>query len=197
MIPLTIRHPISLIVLSGALLTQTAVTTDMATFERRLTEYMDMHRRIEGPIPPLAAAPDMDEVHRRMAAVRDRIVAERKERGQAQGYLLAAPVVQVLRGRIAGCLTRADIADVMADIDEHVPPGMPFPRVNAPLPEDAPFGLIPPQAVKALPPLPPELRWVVLSNALLIWDHHADLVVDIAPGLFDASTYGEIKSTDH
>jgi hypothetical protein len=113
------------------------------------------------------------------------------------GYLLSAEVVKVVRERIAGCLSLDDISDVMADIDEHAPPGMPFPRVNEPLPEDAPFGLIPPQALKDLPRLPPELRWVVLSNALLIWDHHADLVVDIAPGVFDASSYRSRKSSDN
>jgi hypothetical protein len=189
MLPRTIRYSVFMIALSGVLAAQTIVSPELATFDRRLGEYVDLHRRIEGPIPPLASAPDMDEVHRRMAAVRDRIVTERKAQRQAQGYVLPPPVIQVLRGRIAGCLTADDIANAMADIDEHTPPGMPFPRVNSPLPEDAPFGLIPPQALCALPPLPPELRWVVLSNALLIWDHHADLVVDIAPGVFDAATY--------
>lgn len=181
---------IPVIVLSGALAAQTVVPGDLATFDRRLGEYVDMHRRLEGPIPPLAASSDMAEVHRLMAALRERIQIERKAQGQ--GYLLSPQVIQVLRARIAACLSPDDIADVMVEIDEHTPPAMPFPRVNEPIPEDAPFGLIPPEALKTLPRLPPEVRWVVLSNALLIWDHHADLVVDIAPGVFDASTYRKI-----
>jgi hypothetical protein len=48
---------------------------------------------------------------------------------------------------------------------------------------------LPPLALRALPPLPPELRYVVLSKSLIIWDHHADMVVDVAPGVFDAATY--------
>ena len=43
---------------------------------------------------------------------------------------------------------------------------------------------------------PAELRYMVLSKALLVWDHHADLVVDIAPGLFDASTYSTGKTKE-
>ena len=77
----------------------------------------------------------------------------------------------------------------MEDIDEHMPLNMPPVRVNEALPEEAPFGMVPPQALRDLPPLPDELRYMVLSKALLLWDHHADLVVDLAPGLFDAASY--------
>lgn len=193
MVRRTVRDSILFLLLSATLAAQGAVSPELATFENRLGQYVEMHRRLEGPLPPLAAASDMDDVHRLMAALRVRIRGERKEQGQ--GYLLTPAVVQVLRTRIAGCLSPESIADTMADIDEHVPPGMPYPRVNEPLPEDAPFGMVPPQALASLPRLPPELRWVVLSNALLIWDHHADLVVDIAPGVFDASTYRELESS--
>ena len=46
-----------------------------------------------------------------------------------------------------------------------------------------------PPVLRELPALPGELRYMVLSKALIIWDHQANLVVDIAPGLFDADTY--------
>jgi hypothetical protein len=159
----------------------------LAAFEARLTTYVEMHRRLEGPLPPLLATSDMDEVYRLMAALRLRIRAERKEQGQ--GYLLTPAMTSLLRARITSCMTADDIAQTMEDIEEHTPPNMPPVRVNEPLPEDAPFGLFPPLALRALPPLPPELRYVVLSKALIIWDHHADMVVDMAPGVFDAATY--------
>jgi hypothetical protein len=166
---------------------QTGDSTDLATFQERLTRYAEMHRRLEGPLPPLLAAKDMDDVHRLMDALRTRIRAERK--GEGQGYLLTPAMVRLFRARVASCLSAQDIADTMADIDEHTPPNMPPVVVNEALPEDAPFGLVPPQLLSVLPPLPAELRYVVLSNALVIWDHHADLIVDIAPDVFDARTY--------
>lgn len=173
--------------LSVALGAQTIAPAELATFEKRLGQYIEMHRRLEGPLPPLAATRDMDEVDRLMADLRRRITAERRTQGQ--GYLVPPGMIEVLRARIAGGLSPDAIGEAMIDIDEHTPPDLPPVRVNEPLPENAPFGLVPPDALKALPHLPPELRWVVLSKALLIWDHHADLVVDIAPGVFDASTY--------
>lgn len=168
---------------------QDAGTADLASFKTKLDRYVEMHRRLEGPIPPLAMSPDMDEVHRLMEALQIKIRAERKDQGQ--GYLLTPRLVEFFREQIASCLTVEEIADTMADVEEHTPPDMPPPRVNEPLPEGAPFGLVPPRALRTLPRLPPELRYVVLANALLIWDHHADLVVDMAPGAFDAATYRE------
>jgi hypothetical protein len=30
---------------------------------------------------------------------------------------------------------------------------------------------------------------VVVGKALVLWDHHADLVIDMAPGLFDPKAF--------
>lgn len=171
---------------------QTSAPGELTAFQTRLDRYVEMHRRLEGPLPPLAAAPDMDDVYRLMDGLRTRIRSERKR--EAQGYLLTPAMIEVVRARVAGCLTVDEIASAMADIDEHTPPGMPALRVNEALPEDAPFGMVPPQVIGALPRLPAELRWVVLSNSLVIWDHHADLVVDLAPGVFDSTTYQKSKT---
>ena len=173
---------------------QTTSSRSLTTFQARLDEYVKMHRRVEGPLPPMAVTSNMDDVHRLMDALRARIRAERKAQGQ--GYLLTPAVVTALRERIAGCMTVADIRNAMEDIEEHTPADMPALKTNEPLPEDAPFGMVPPQALRELPPLPDELRYMVLSKALLIWDHHADLVIDVAPGLFDAATYGNAKSKE-
>lgn len=186
---------IPFLLLACAVAAQTSTSGELRAFQARLDGYVEMHRRLEGPLPPLASAPDMDEVHRLMDALRTRIRDERK--GQAQGYLLTPAMIDVVRARVAGCLTVDEIASTMADIDEHTPPGMPALRVNEALPEDAPFGMVPPQVIRALPRLPPELRWVVLSNSLVIWDHHADLVVDLAPGVFDSTTYRTPRAGGH
>jgi hypothetical protein len=166
---------------------QVDTRAELSAFEARLATYVETHRRLEGPLPPMLATSDMDEVYRLMTALRARIRAERKD--QAQGSLLTPAVSGLLRERISSCMTADEIEQTMEDIEEHTPRDMPPVRVNEPLPEDAPFGWLPPLALRALPPLPPELRYVVLSKSLIIWDHHADMVVDIAPGVFDAATY--------
>lgn len=165
-----------------------------AGFQSRVDEYVQVHRRVAARLPPLAVTTNLDDVHRRMDALRARIRAERRER--TQGDLFRPEVIARFREVVAGSMTGDDIRNAMEDIDEHVPPGMRPLRINEPLPEDAPFGMVPPALLRALPPLPDELRYMVLSKAILIWDQHADLVVDIAAGVFDAGTYAKPKSKE-
>jgi hypothetical protein len=172
----------------GLYAAQNKGTTDpLATFSARINEYVEIHRRVEGPVPPLEASKDMEEVQRLMKLLRARIMAERP--GRASGYLFTAPVMTALRQRIASRLTRKDIADIIADVDEQTPPGSVKVRVNDPLPLDASFIPIPPKLFEELPPLPKELRYLILAKALVVWDQHVNLVVDLGPRLFDPKTY--------
>jgi hypothetical protein len=159
----------------------------LGAFNTRVAWYVDIHREVEGPIPAIETSRDMDEVHLRMRAVRIRILG--KVGQLRRGHLLTADVAQMFRRQIAAVLTRGDLDAILADVIEHSPPGMPPLRVQEPLPEDAPFVPFPPRLFSRLPALPPELRYLILEKALVVWDHHADLIVDIAPGLFDPSTY--------
>jgi hypothetical protein len=93
-------------------------------------------------------------------------------------------------------MTPADVQALMDDLTEHAPPFLAAVRVYQPLPADAPFVPIPPRLFKVLPPLPPELRYVVLEKGLVLWDQHADLVVDTAPGMLDPKLFRTEKSRD-
>lgn len=180
------------VLLAGPSAAQIDAPAETAAFQGRVNQYVQMHRRLEGPLPPLKVTTDMDEVHRLMADLRRRI---REEQGrQAQDPLVTPPMALVLRQVIGATLTVDDLIDLAAELDEHTPEGMPAPCVNEPLPEDAPFVMIAPQLLRALPPLPHELRYMALSKALVIWDHHADLVVEMVPGLFDPLTYSKKKT---
>ena len=129
----------------------------------------------------------MSEVHRLMTALRTKLQASRKP--ERRGSLLTPGVVTIMRARIAASVTIDDIADTTEAVEEHTPPNMRAVQVNLALPEAAPFGFIPPQVLRALPPLPSELRYLGPSRMLVVWDHHADLVVDVAPLVFDPATY--------
>lgn len=182
------------VLLAGPSAAQIDAQAETAAFQGRVDQYVQMHRRLEGPLPPLKVTTDIDEVHRLMADLRRRI---RDERGrQALDPLVTPPMALVLRQVIGTTLTLDDLVGLAADLEEHTPEGMPAPSVNEPLPQDAPFVLIAPQLLRALPQLPRELRYMALSNALLIWDHHADLVVEMVPGLFDPLTYSKKKTLE-
>lgn len=156
-------------------------------FNDRVNWYVQVHREMEGPVPALEASRDMNEVQQRMRAVRVRILARTGR--LSRGHVFTGEVMKVMRREIAATLTREDLRILLADVIEHSPPDMPALRLQEPLPQDAPFVAFPPRLFKRLPPLPPELRYLVLEKALVLWDHHADLVVDIAPGLFDPASY--------
>ena len=168
---------------------QANAKVEIAAFQTRLNAYSEIHRKLEGPLPPIQVTKDMDEVHRLMDQLRGRIVAARGPRAT----LITPALVGTFKQTIASTLTLADIVYVSEEIEEHTPPRMDKVRVNRPLPGNAPFVTIPPPLLKALPELPPELRYVALSGALIIWDHHADLVLDIMPRLFDPLNYSSKK----
>ena len=131
----------------------------------------------------------MTEVHRLMARVRKGIIAA--WRTGKHEPLFDPESVELLRKRIASCASGDEIAELDEDVREHSPARLRRPEVLAPLPKESPFVPLPPQLLQQLPPLPRELRYVVLDRSLLIWDHHADLVVDIARGLLDPALYRE------
>ncbi|HYI14843.1 MAG TPA: hypothetical protein VEX37_05605 [Thermomicrobiales bacterium] len=160
---------------------------ELSAFAGRVSTYVEVHRRLEGPIPPLMAGKDMQEVYRLMAALRGAIRAERG--APVQGALVTPQLAIVLRNVVSRTLTVEDLIDLDAELLEHTPRSMRKPCVNEQRPEGAPFVMIAPQLLSALPPLPPELRYIALSKALVIWDHHADLVVEVVPGLFDPESY--------
>lgn len=157
-----------------------------AAFTARLDTYVQMHRRIEGPVSPIAASNDLAEVRRLMSDVRRRIKAEGNS---DQGRYLSRDLTLALRKRIASVMTRKDVQALVDDVAEHTPPGLPAIRVYEALPADAPFVPVPPRLFEVMPTLPPELRYVVLGKGLALWDHHADLVIDYAPSLFDPKAF--------
>ena len=90
----------------------------------------------------------------------------------------------MLRRRILTSLTPEDIQAVLSDREEGDPPPPSHLQVNARWPERMPFNFVPPQLIAALPPLPPELEYRIIGRSLVLWDHHANLIVDFLPGAF-------------
>ena len=166
---------------------QSGAAAELAAFQARVDAYVAMHRRIEGPLPPMEATKDLDEARQLKEVLRNRIRVERGSRGT----LITPGLVDAFKQVIGSTLTLADVVNISEEVEEHTPPRMAKIRVNAPLPDAAPFVTIPPTLLRALPQLPPELRYVALSGALIIWDQHADLVVDIMPRLFDPLMYSK------
>jgi hypothetical protein len=160
------------------------------TFDRHVREYVTLHRLLETPLWPLVPTTDVDRIHQRVGVLRQRIQTARAN--ATQGDLLTPEVAGLFRRIIAASLSpeewQIQFAD-MADEVQEVEGGPPAPLgINMEWPEHVPFHFVPPQLLMRLPPLPPELQYRILGRALVLWDHHANLIVDILPGAFRSVT---------
>lgn len=162
------------------------------TFEERVDQYVALHRVLEMTVPRLRPTHDMRQIEAAMQALALRL---RLVRANAQqGDLITPDVARLFRRRIATCLPADEWAAILyehADEEEGLPAGPPPAlHVNMEWPEQLPFGFVPPQMLAALPRLPAELQYRIriVGNALVLWDHHANLIVDFLPGAFIATS---------
>jgi hypothetical protein len=152
-------------------------------FQERVAEYMTLHRMLEGP--PLQPTIDMAEVQTNMQRLAGRILIARRNAGQ--GDIITPDVARMFRRQIATCLAPEEWQAILAELAEDER-GVPIRgvelRVNMAWPGHVPYGFMPPQLLAALPPLPPELQYRIIGRSLVLWDHHANLIVDFMPAAF-------------
>ena len=159
-------------------------------FHGRVAEYVALHRHEAEGIPEVQVTHDIALVHQAVKALGLRIRTARA--GAQQGDIITPDVARVFRRRIAGCLTPAQWAALFAAAaeeaeEEGLAPAPPL-RVNMDWPEQVPFEFVPPQLLQALPRLPPELQFRIIGRALVLWDVHANLIVDVLPAAFAGTT---------
>ena len=154
-------------------------------FDERVTEYVALHRLLEGPLPPLTPTTNMAAVRASMRMLASRIRVARQD--AQQGDIITPAVGRLFRHRIATCLSPEDWAAIFADIDADTEGRGKPPvdlRVNMDWPAGVPIDFVPPQLLLALPRLPPELQYRIIGRTLVLWDDHADLIVDFLPRAF-------------
>jgi hypothetical protein len=144
-------------------------------FQQRVSDYVALHRLLEGPVPAPQVSTDMRTVRAAMHALAVRIQAARKD--ARQGDIFTVEVARMFHRRIATCLAQEEIEAILADQRYQATP-----QVNAVWPVTVPFDFVPPQLLATLPHLPPELQYRIIGRSLVLWDHHANLIVDILPG---------------
>jgi hypothetical protein len=158
-------------------------------FQQRVDEYVFLHRVLEGPLPLPRPTTNPEEIRMARRALGERMQAARA--GAKQGDIISPEVALMFKRRIAACLTPGEWQAILTELatdEEGVPiPVVPL-RVNMPWPEQVPFGFVPPQMLSTLPPLPPELQYRIIGSSLVLWDDHADLIVDFLPGVFTSTT---------
>lgn len=158
-------------------------------FQRSVAEYVVLHKSLERELPPVVITPNVEQIDRATRALRTRLQIARAT--ARQGDIIAPDVARMFRRRIATCLTAEEWKGCLADRarDEEGEPIEPPPlQVNLQWPADVPFDYVPPQLLQSLPPLPEELQYRILGYSLVLWDCHANMIVDFLPAVFGSTT---------
>ena len=169
-----------------------AVLQDIAAtqgFEGRVTQYANLHRLLEGPLPPLRVTTNLTANRASMKALALRIQRVRAHAGQ--GEIITADAARLFRRSIERALPPEQWAAIFAELatdEDGIPVAPHVLQVNIEWPEHVPFDFVPPQLLRALPPLPVELQYRIIGRSLVLWDHHANLIVDFLPGAFVSGT---------
>lgn len=154
----------------------------LATYNARIADYVALHKRLEGPLPPQQISSDMRVVRKAMDALAKEIEAAR--RGAQRGDIFTPEIAAIFRARIANCLPPDEMEMIITEREEEDPVRLPAIHVNDRWPKGMPFIFVPPQLLSALPAIAAELQYRIVGHSLVLWDHHADLIVDVLPDAF-------------
>jgi hypothetical protein len=158
-------------------------------FQRHVAEYVVLRESLERELPPVVVTPDVGQTARTVRTLRMRIQIARAT--ARQGDILTPEVARMLRRRIALCLTaeewKACLADRARDEEGRLVQSPPL-HVNMEWPASVPYDYVPPQLLQSLPTLPEDLQYRIIGQSLVLWDCHANLIVDFLPGAFAPTT---------
>ena len=149
----------------------------LAEYAAAVDAYVVLHRRLEGPVSTITSSDDPDEIRRAVEALGGKIRDSRK--GARVGDIFTPALAPLIRARIAvGC--GGDVDAVHASAHDETP-SLSRPVVNGHWPGPA-LTFMPPNVLCQLPTLPEELEYRFVNRDLVLWDAHADVIVDVLRG---------------
>ena len=153
----------------------------VSAFQAKLKDYVAFRNKVEGTVPQLTETSDPAKIAARERALGEALI---KARPNAQnGEYFVKEYMPVLIETIKKDFAKRTTAERKALIVE-LPKGGPKVTTNSIYPTTIPLPTFPPNLLKALPELPPELEYRILYRDLILRDHEGNYVVDVAPGVF-------------
>ena len=158
---------------SGAQAPASAKTPAAAQFDKSVVAYVDVHTKADGQVPSLKRTDDPAEISSRETALGDAI---RTLRASARpGDIMARDIAQEFRRLIKKDYRSRSREERKIFLDE-VPHFRP--KVNQTYPAAWPLATFPATLLDVLPKLPDILEYRLLSEALILRDVKANIVVD-------------------
>lgn len=146
-------------------------------FANRVERYSALRARLEEPLPSFDARRDSWSL---LLTRRYLASAIRTARPHArQGDILTPPAAQLFRELIADAIDEVDI-EGLVDEDLEAADAVVNVVVNEPVPawalQDAPEAML-----RRLPTLPDAIAYRIVGGNLILWDTHAEIVIDALP----------------
>jgi hypothetical protein len=151
----------------------------MADFSHRVTAYLDLTKKATAGVPQLKRTDDPSEIASRERALGNAIRAGRA--GAQPGDIFTTEIARSFRRVIKNDFRRRPRQGQKVVLDE-IPHF--HPKVNQTYPSEWPLATFPPTLLAALPELPDELEYRLLSEALILRDVKANIIVDFILDVF-------------
>jgi hypothetical protein len=147
----------------------------VANFQKRVEAYMSLHKKLEASLPKLPKEATPEQIDRDQRALQALIAAARAE--AKPGDIFTQDIQLIARSVMARLFAKADRQKMLDSINDENPGNIRL-AVNGRYPDTVPLANMPAELLKALPPLPDELEYRFVGDALILLDAHAHIVVD-------------------
>lgn len=155
----------------------------LAEFNERVTEYAELHRKLEATLPALPKETTPEVIDRHQRALQKLLMEARKD--ARPGDILTPGAQKVFREVFARVFRGQEGGELKGTIQDDNP-GKVGLRVNARYPDQIPLSTVPPQVLSALPKLPEDLEYRFVGDRLILLDKHAHTVADYMDKVFPA-----------
>jgi hypothetical protein len=151
----------------------------VSEFRRRLTQYDGLRRRLDASLPPLVVSADPATTRRVAEAHHGALLLARYN--ARPGDIFFNRIADKFRDWISDSLHGVPADVFIAMITEPDAAPMVRPYVNGSYPDGAALTTMPPDLLLLFPALPAGLEYRFVDRDLILWDPHANLVVDVIP----------------
>ncbi|MBF8301040.1 MAG: hypothetical protein HW394_1410 [Acidobacteria bacterium] len=147
----------------------------VAEFQKRVQQYVALHKKVEDGFKALPTRATPDQIDVALEQLSQGISTARA--GAKVGDVFE-PAMQVwVRRTLERVFSAPDGKQLRASILDENPIDASV-RVNGPYPDAIPLSTMPPKVLEALPKLPDELEFRFVGDRLILFDHHAHIIVD-------------------
>ena len=152
----------------------------LAEFDARVKKYAALRDELNKGAAKQRETEHPEKIADAQQALAARIRAERA--GAKPGDIFTPPIQERIRRLLAPEMKGVDGKNTRGSIwDEGPGPGAFKLEVHSSYPKDQPLGTVPPNVLKALPPLPESLEYRFVYRHLAIRDQQANLIIDFMP----------------